>query len=173
MHLPIVLMFLSLLGPYSASSNYAADIQGVADSRDGCWGTADAVTWTMQLVAPEGYRVRITHIRGDFVSWPKTLQGEAPTAPGSYAGVLLGFGTTAPDGSKRCLPCADNTMLYIQDAVHMEPHRAAYDYDVKIGGLLEPDGKLMIKVAAWLNTTGRPIHMEPSFTIEYQYEKEQ
>ena len=27
----------------------------------------------------------------------------------------------------------------------------------------------MVKVAVWLNDTGRMIHMEPTFTLQYQF----
>ena len=48
---------------------------------------------------------------------------------------------------------------------------AHFDYD-KVNVLLEPDNKLLVKVAAWLNTTGRPIHTEATFTVVYRYERD-
>jgi hypothetical protein len=170
--LPVLLAIAALLGPYSASGNFSADLQGAVDVRPATWGTADAYTWVIQMTAPAGYRVRILRLRGDLVAWPKTLPGEAPVERGQYAGVLLGFQTSAKDGSARCDPCADGTMLYIQHAMGADPVRAPFNTRVQEGGLLEPDGKLLVKVAAWLNTTGRPIHLEPTFTVVYQFEKE-
>ena len=61
-------------------------------------------------------------------------------------------------------------MLYIQHAMENAPVRARFDYDM-VNVLLEPDHKLVVKVAAWLNSTGRPIHVEPTFTVVYRYER--
>lgn len=119
---------------------------------------------------PNGYRVRILRLRGDLVSWPKVLPGDTPVTPGQYAGVLLGFQTTSPGGSGQCDYCADNTMLYIQDAISTEPHRAPFDY-TNVDMLLNPDNELLVKIASWLNTTGKPIHVEATFTVTYRYEK--
>ena len=143
---------------------------GARDARPDTWGNSDAASWTIQFRPPAGYKVRILRLRGDLVAWPRVLPAESPVPRGAYAGVLLGFMTTAPDGSLRCDPCADNTMLYIQQAVENAPARAPFDYD-KVNVLLEPHNKLLVKVAAWLNTTGKPIHTEPTFTVVYRYER--
>jgi len=158
------------LGPHSASSNFSADLYGPVDTRVACWGNAEAWTFVMTFKPPEGYRVRILRLRGDLVSWPRVLKGETPVAPGSYAGVLLGFFSTGPGTSERCDYCSDNHMLYIQDALSEKPVRTPFDMDTTIGGLLAADHKLNIKIAAWLNTTGYPIHLEPTFTVEYRFE---
>jgi len=171
--IPILFMAIAgLLGPYSASCNFSADLTGKADTRESTWGTADSYNFTVVLSAPTGYRVRILRLSGDLVAWPKTMPADAAVVANQYAGVLLGFQTTAPPGSLRCNPCADNTMLYIQSAMRADPVRAPFDNNVRVGGLLERDGKLIVVVAAWLNTTQRPIHIEPTFTVEYCYEPE-
>jgi hypothetical protein len=36
---------------------------------------------------------------------------------------------------------------------------------------LEPDNKLLVTVASWLNTTGKPVHIEPTFTVVYRWEE--
>jgi hypothetical protein len=35
---------------------------------------------------------------------------------------------------------------------------------------LGPDGILKVRLAAFINTTGNPIHMEPAYAVTYQYE---
>ncbi len=173
---------LFVMGPFFSSSNYAADLLGPLDFRLGCWGVADFTVKTVIFTPPVGHRVRITRLRGDLIAWPRVLPGEEIVKEGTYAGVLLGFQTSAPEGSVRSqpynpndpngatLPMADNTMLYVQGALDKQPVRV--DFNHAINALLEPDHKLLVKVAAWLNTTGKPIHLEPSFTVEYQFEKE-
>jgi hypothetical protein len=54
-----------------------------------------------------------------------------------------------------------------------EPLRASFDREVSVNGLLESDNVLVIKVASWLNVTGKPIHMEPTFNVTYQFEREE
>jgi hypothetical protein len=178
----ISLLFAALLqlGPYTMSGNFPRDLAGPVDTRMAgqvcasgpcIWGTADSDVLPIQFKPPAGYRVRILRLRGDMVAWPRVLPGEVPVAPGQYAGVLMGFQTTAPEGSAKCDWGADNTMLYIQDAVGTEPRRAPFDYrDVNV--LLEPDSILRLVIASWLNTTGRAIHIEATYTVVYRFEKE-
>jgi len=124
----------------------------------------------MTFKPPAGYRVRILRLRGDLISWPRVLKGEAPVAAGSYAGVLLSFHSTGSGDSERCDYCADNHMVYVQDALSDKPVRTPYDMDTTIGGVLSADHKLNITIAGWLNTTGYPLHIEPTFTVEYRFE---
>lgn len=159
------------LGPFSASSNFSVDLLGPVDTRPACYGNADFWNFAVTFNPPTGMRVRVLRLRGDLVSWPRIAPGELPIGTGKFAGVLLGFQTTAPEGSKSCDWCADNTMLYIQDATDGGPRRAPFNDDVRVGGLLGTDNKLVVKVAAWLNTTGHYIHIEPTFTVVYQYER--
>lgn len=178
--IPLLLAILAQFGPYTMSGNFPRDLAGPVDVRmagqrcaDGpcIWGTADSDVLPIQFYPPAGYRVRILRLRGDLVAWPRVLPGERPVAPGQYAGVLMGFQTSAPEGSQRCTWCADNTMLYIQDAVGEKPTRAPFDYrDIDV--LLEPDNILRLVVASWLNTTGRAIHIEATYTVVYRFEKE-
>jgi hypothetical protein len=37
-------------------------------------------------------------------------------------------------------------------------------------GMLESGNKLYVKVSQWMNTTGVPIHMEPTFTVVFRFE---
>jgi hypothetical protein len=156
---------------YISSANFSVDSYGPLDTRPGTWGHADHTIFPLTFTPPPGYRVRILKINGDLVSWPKVLPGQPAVPDAAASGVLIGFQTTAPDASTRCDYCADNTMLYIQDALTNKPIRTPYSVDVSAGGLLETDNKLIIKVAQWLNTTGYPIHMEPTFTVTYRFER--
>lgn len=151
---------------YSAATNLTVDLLGVPDTRPDTWGTAGYSVKTITFTPPPGHRVRILRVYGDLLFWPigKVEQGK-------FAGVLLGLQTTAPEGSVRMDWAADNTMLYIQDATGGGPRRSAFDYDVSVGGLLQPDHKLLVKMAVWLNDTGLPIHIEPSFVMVYRFEK--
>jgi hypothetical protein len=77
------------LGPFIATSNFAADLSGGEDTRPGCYGTADLATWSITFDPPAGYAVRILSIHGDLVSWIKSLPGDPATPAESTAGVLL------------------------------------------------------------------------------------
>ena len=151
---------------YSLAAHFSTDLLGPIDSRPGTWGHADYSTWKITFKPLAGHRVRILRAHGDLVSWVRGAPED------TYAGVLLGFQTTAPEGSARADWAADNTMLYVQDAVSRNrPARTAFNADVRAGGLLESDNVLVVKIAAWLNDTGQPIHSEVSVTLTYQFER--
>ena len=156
------------LGPFSASTNHSDDILGTPDHRPDTWGTAGYAVHRLEFHPPKGYRARILRVYGDFQGWVRK------NPSGNCVGVLWGLTTTAPEGSARVTPAADNTFLYVQDSVcgADRTFRAPVDYDTRHGGLLGPDNVLLSKVAVWLNETGEPVHMEPSFTIVYQFERE-
>lgn len=172
------------LGPiYTVSGNFPADLYGSVDTRmsgQTCaggpciWGRADAAILPIKFKPPVGYRVRIVALRGDVVSWIKTLPGDVLTPPESSAGVLGGFETPDSGGSAHCDWCADGCPLYVQDAVtEKQPKaRTSFNYE-RVGLLLGPDNVLRAKIAAWLNTTGKPIHMEITYTIQFRYEKDE
>lgn len=154
------------------AANFSADILGTPDTRPDTWGTAGYQAWTIQFKnVPALHRVRIVRVFGDVISYVRDKSNRT-------AGTLFGLATTAPDGNigmdsiQRCDFCALNTMLYVQDFVG--PHGGGglrtFDNVVSAGGLLEPDHKLLVKVAAWLNETGQPIHIEPTINVVYKYE---
>jgi hypothetical protein len=153
----------------SSTSNFSADLLGGLDTRPSTWGAVDVATWTITYRPPPGSRVRILHVRGDLVAWPKVLPGETPVPEGRYAGVLLGLGRTMGENTAPCDWCEDSAMLYIQAGLDSHPVRAAFNDDVA-AGLLAADNKLVVTVAAWLNTTGKPIHVEPTFVVTYRFE---
>lgn len=155
---------LPILGPYAASTNHSDDIQGTPDSRPGTWGSAGYNVHTFTFHPPVGYSTRVLRVYGN-------VQGflRKPPAAGTCAGVLWGLQSTAPDGSARMNPAADNTFLYIQDATCGAPWRDAVDVDTHVNGLLA-DNVLYSKVAVFLNETGEAVHIEPSWTTVYQFE---
>lgn len=155
-----------ILGPFSAATNHSDDIEGVWDGRPETWGKAGFNIHRYTFSPPPGYRVRILRVYGDFVAWVRV-----PGDRQKCAGVLWGLQTTAPEGSIRADYMADNGMVYLQNATCGDPVRAAFDFDVKHGGLLEPDNILISKVAVFTNDMGS-IHLEPSFTLNFQWERE-
>lgn len=171
----IGLFLLTLMVFPPASGNFAADLYGPVDLRSGTWGRADSLVLPIRFNPPPGYRVRILSLRGDLTAWIKTLPGDPETPKESAAGVLAGFQTTsAVNGTEEasCELCVSGTPLYIQDWVtEKQPAaRAAFDY-AGIDTLLDADNTLQAKVADWLNTTGKPIHLELTYTVQYRYEK--
>lgn len=172
---------LSILGPYTVSGNFPRDLYGPVDTRmagqtcaDGpcIWGHAEAAVLPITFHPPDGYRVRILSLRGDLVGWVKSLPGDPATPVESAAGVLGGFQTSSSSGSVQCDFCADGCPLYVQDSLtEKQPKtRAAFDYN-DVGLLLDSDNVLNAKIASWLNTTGKPIHVEITYTIRFRYEK--
>jgi len=157
-----------ILGPYSSGTNFSADIKGTPDTRPRTWGTAGEFIFPIKFSPPPGYRVRILRAYGDFLVWPKGV-----VVKGRFAGALFGLQTTAPEGSVRADWLADNTFLYIQTATGGERAREQFDFPVDVGGLLERDNMLRVKVAVWLNDTGLEIHCEPSFVLTFSFEREE
>lgn len=163
--------------PCSTAFNFAYDMIGTPDTRPGTWGDAAASSPTLKFKPPAGYRTRILRAYGDFVVWPRGKPAVDPTdkVVGTAVGTLLGLSTTAPDASEYVEGggASDACFLYIQIASKGEAGRAPFDYDTHVGGLLEADNMMVVKAAVWLNTTGLAVHMEPSITVIFQFEKEQ
>jgi hypothetical protein len=159
-----LLLVPSLLGPFSAATNHADDILGTPDSRQGTWGMAGSYTHNYAFHPPAGYRVRVLRVYGNFQRWMRD-----PGLPGKCAGVLWGLRSNGDDSSPM-EPASNNTMLYIQDATCGAPFRDSVDVKIE-NGLLAADNVLRSIVAVFLNETGEPIHLEPSFTVVYQFEQ--
>jgi hypothetical protein len=158
-----------------ASGNFAVDLYGPVDTRPTTWGHADSAVVAIHFHPPTGYRVRVLALRGDLTAWIKTLDGDPATRAESGAGVLAGFQTTSGlngDSEPSCDLCQSGTPLYIQDWVtdRQPGARAAFSY-TGIDTLLDADNTLQAKVAEWLNTTGKPIHLELTYTIQYRFSK--
>ena len=190
--LAVLTLFISacsgqVLGPFSSSVNFATNLLGPPDTRPETWGNAATEKWTVTFSPPAGYQVRILEVHGDLISFIVTLPGDTTVVPPqTAAGVLLGLQTSDPAQSGRCDYCSDvlrrqpnqlqasvqgTTMLYIQDSVAqlMPKSRASYDRPA-VNTLLQPDNKLIVTVASWLNNTTKSIHIEPTFVVTYQFE---
>jgi len=188
MKLPSLILFVasSVFGQlslatktYTVSGNFPRDLYGAVDTRQPgtvdregptIWGHADSATATIQFYPPVGFSVKILSIRGDLISWIKTLPNEPATPPESKAGTLAGFETPGASGSLHCNLCADGTPVYVQDSVSekIPNSRAPFNYD-GVDLTLGPDNKLVSKVAEFLNTTGKAIHLELTYTIKFTY----
>lgn len=163
----------------TVTGNFPRDMCGPADTRPNTWGRAEAVELPIKFKAPAGTRVRIRRLRGDLVSWAligacastndKTMLLMYSDTLSRFSGLLVGFSTTAQEGSKKCDWCADNTLLYVQDALHgTEARRTPFNW--KMNRLLEPDNILVLKIATWLNTIG-PIHVEATWQADFEWVK--
>lgn len=157
----------SRMATFTVSGNFPRDLLGPVDTRPYTWGHADSATLPIQFKPPAGYRVQILKLRGDLVSWPMVLEGGLPIPDNRYAGVLLGFSTTSSTGAAECDWCASGCFVYIQDAIHGgEARRAPFAYNLtKDNTYLDADNVLNLKIAAFLNTTNVPIHIEGTYTI--------
>lgn len=172
----------NIQGPYSASSNITADLYGVADTRPGTWGFTDFADNNIVFAPPAGMRTRILQVYGNYYAMPKVVEPGVSPAPvaGGFTGLLWGFLTTAPGGSDRANPVADDCMAFYQAGMNgTDPIHFEFDFDIGKGvtpanptmGLLEADNILVNRMASFLNTLAVPLHMEAQYTIIYQFEQ--
>jgi hypothetical protein len=156
---------------FSYAGNFPADLgQGPIDTRPGTWGTASAVMKPLKFKAPAGCAVQITHLLGDYVAWPL---GEV--LKGNQAGVLVSAERTGnaeawdPTGATKLADyAAPGYFLYLQGGTDGPPVRMPFDTHVA-DGILAADNILEFKMAEWLNTTTRVIHMEVSFVVHFRF----
>jgi hypothetical protein len=160
---------MAVLGPFSVGVNFAVDLAGVPDTRPGTWGNTGFAQNLATFSPPAGYRVRVLRVYGDFIGFPKS----GVPAAGTACEIGWGLKSTAPDGSSRLSTGYDNSFIWLQNVITSgSPScRAAFDHNVESGGLLPPDNKLISQTFVALNTTGLVIHMEPTFTMIYQFEQ--
>ena len=158
----------SIHGPYQTSVNFSIDLEGTPDTRPTTWGEAGSAQNVAHFHPPAGYRVRILRVSGDFVAWPRS----GVMASGTYCEVGWGLKTSAPDGSQLLDYAYDNSLLWVQNVVlpRNPSARAAFDRDVSAGGILPQDNALISQSFVALNTSGLTIHMEPTFTVTFQFE---
>jgi hypothetical protein len=160
--LPLLILCVAAQARTSAT-NFSTDIVGVVDTRSGTWGTAGAQTWHITFRPPAGQRVQILRVYGDVVAWPKGHPQD-----GTRSGVLFGLQTTAAEGSTAADWAADNCFLYLQDVLGV--HGSRTPFDIRLEEVyLEADHIMVVKVASWLNDTGLAIHIEPTFSMVYQF----
>ena len=159
---------MAISSPYSTAVNFSIDLAGNPDTRPGVWGSSGFAQNITTFSPPSGQRVRIVRVYGDFIGFPKS---GVPRA-GTSCEIGWGLKTTAPDGSARLSNGYDNSFVWLQDVITSNSwsSRAAFDHVVEVGGLLEPDHKMISQTFVALNTTGLTIHMEPTFTVVYRFE---
>jgi hypothetical protein len=159
---------MATLGPYSTALNFSVDLAGTPDTRPGTWGNAGFAQNLTTFSPPARYRVRVLRIYGNFIGFPRS----GVPAEGTSCEIGWGLKTTAPDGSVHASTGYDNSFVWLQEVVTTaSPARSVvFDFDVHVGGLLEADHHLISQTFVALNTTGLTIHMEPTFTMVYQFE---
>jgi len=171
MLITIVSIFLLTMAPLriearTASGNFSDDLQGVVDTRPGTWGTADAAYHSVTFNPPRGCRVKIYTVWGDLVAWTRRRST-------GKVGVLVGmYRTPEPDENPwaDCDWCDGRVFLYHQLGVGTEqPETLIFRRKFRGGVMLGPDHKITLKHAVWLNETGQPVHMETTWTIEYEF----
>lgn len=159
---------MATLGPWSTAVNFSIDLAGTPDTRPGTWGNAGFTQNITTFSPPAGHRVRVLRVYGNFIGFPKSGVLRA----GTSCEVGWGLKTTAPDGSVHASTGYDNSFVWLQDVVMTASPSCSimFDFDVRVGGLLEADHHLISQTFVALNTTGLTIHMEPTFTMIYQFE---
>lgn len=161
------------------SGNFAADITGVRDTRpatsrkaastiwQATWGNAGSTMWPIKFSPPPGERVVIHSIRGDIVAWSRT----------SYAGAQDKFGVLAAfqvrrqntGGAGLCDWCDVSTLLYAQTAA-ASSSIAQRRFSIRFKAPQElPERTLYVKTAAWLSDIPGPVHIEVTYTVEFEF----
>ena len=165
---------VAFLGPFQSTSNTSFDVTGDPDVRPGSWGLSKAVPVRLKITAPSGYRVRILRISGDLVAWPKkgVLTGD------QYAEVGWGLNTSLKDGSTYMsypddpeATAYDNCMVWIQDVIVATRGAVRATFNRRVSALLNADGIMYSQAFVALNTSGLAIHLEPTVTVMYRFEK--
>ena len=97
---------------------------------------------------------------------------------GTAAEIGWGLKTTAPDGSARVTypgytaSAYDNSFAWQQGAITaIQPAARLADFKVSGSGLLGADNIMLVQSFVALNTTGLTIHMEPTLTVVYRFER--
>jgi len=147
------------------SGNFTDDILGQPDTRPDTWGSAGAVYHRVTFRPPAGCAVKILSISGDVVAWVRDYSH-------GQAGVLVGIHRRLWGGKNpwaACDYCTEDTPFYRQLALSEKPETTTFDRRYIAGWLVGPDHTLHFKHAVWLNTTGRPVHVETTWTIEFRW----
>lgn len=158
-----------ILGPYSDALNMVADLTGVKDPRPAIWGLDGSQSVVVPFEdVPEGYRVRVLSLTGNYMAWAR-----AAYRPGKHVGTSWGIKTSYPDGSLH-LPQfgASNCFAYLEYGLSNGEVNQPFNIDTHVGGLLGVDNTLTFVSAVYLNDEMIPVHMETTFTMIYQFEKQ-
>lgn len=148
----------------SITVNYPYDAVGTPDTRPGTWGTAGYDDGRIEFKVPDGYRVRVLRVYGNFTA---RMHGKVPE--GLYAGALFGLLKTSSAASPLATLSSSGCLLYLQLDVGQVPAHAEFDTRIE-DGILE-DGVLVVRRAVYLNETSVPLHSEPSFIVNFRWER--
>jgi hypothetical protein len=149
----LILLAWHLTTMFSGSVNFSCDLQGPIDTRPSTWGTADYCIKEINFNHP----VEVVSVRGDLVGWTRK-QSEG------MAGALVSLQDTSPEGSIHADWLQDSCFLYYQMPINRSGRLTFND---KIGRILK-DGKLIVKMASFLNETAQPVHLEVTLVVEYR-----
>jgi len=127
--------------------------------------------------AEQSYRSAVKRYPGFLRAWSNL--GVLCYTGGRYAEVGWGLNTSLNDGSKYVSyaddPAAmafDNSCAWVQDSLTAThgSSRISFDRDISACGVLK-DGAFISQAFVALNTSGLEIHLEPTFTLTYQFEE--
>jgi hypothetical protein len=118
---------------------------------------------TVQFAVPSGYGVQILTIIGDEVAATYSV-------PTGTAYVLIGFTNSTPFADSEAKNTSQGCFVYHQGVIQGQngvrvPVQAA---DIPFPVLLNPDGKLLVKQAVFMNQAGL-VHMEVSFVVWFKF----
>jgi hypothetical protein len=151
----------SIIGPFTKTHNHSDDLLG--GRKPGEWGVSAQATHAYKFHPPAGYRVRLLSIHGDTQGF---IRNPSPYCAGAMWAIHAEV-VTPPQVDE----FVDPTLLFwVQDAAC---RGAAFrdPVDRSINQLLRTP-EVISKVATFLNETGQPVHIESSFTLVYQFERE-
>jgi hypothetical protein len=162
----------------SATNNFAYDVQGTEVQIPGAWGSSQAIAVPILFHPPAGYQTRITRIYGNLLA--STTKGALmPQGTGAEAG--WGLKTTATDGSLQVTyptstgayvgSAYQNTVDWEQTMINSQSAVSVDNFDRPgLSFVLPDDNTLICQTFVALNNTGLSIHIEPTFTVVYQFE---
>jgi len=152
------------------SGNFVTDIIGVQDVWLRTWGKAGSILWPIAFKPPAGQRVLIHSIRGDLVAWSRTSY----TGARDKFGVLAAFQTRKENtgGGGLCDWCDISTLLYVQAAAASKDV-AQRQFSIRF---TEPQAlpvrTLFVKASVWLSDVPGPVHIEVTYTVEFEFAPE-
>jgi hypothetical protein len=126
------------------SASVSGDVWGLCDSR------------SVSIVF-EGVPVIVQRIDGDFIGW---LRGAAPA--GTHAGMLVSFCRSDAGNDPDVSYSASGCFVYVQGSAGSGDFRGTYS---EAGGPLAADNALVVKLAEFLNDSGRSLHLEATARI--------
>ena len=146
------------------SGCFSYDLDGPRDTRPYTWGTAEGAISEIKFMPPSGMQTVVHSITGDIVAWTRN------ETRGKF-GVLYGFQQYPYNvGGAGELDMGDiSTLLYGQTGSNStEVTTRTFNKTFKKPIAL-PVHSLFVKGASWLNETGQEVHLEITYTVEYEF----